>query len=315
MPLRPFIRAATALTLTLTPLAALADGPWQGNWDTSYSDLNLIQDGRLVYGEYVDRGWIIGYTNVTGDVLRGAWVHENSGRWGGLEFRLSGPASFDGSWVENRASFNFEEGTNWDGDRMTISPGYFPEGLDALITFPEEFDLSQLQQQGWFDSLPIPGSGVQPLDPIVVTTPECPVVAIPVGLNASNNPDVLANGGIADATSAPWTIYAQPPAAPLGSLDFRGDAITMRMDACLPLFGPTLASERHLIIARDVVLSRRGDGDYQGTGWFHDVAAGIQGRASFYLTDPTEGQGLASLTVSGEGGRWSESILLDYTAD
>lgn len=72
MNVRPFIRLATALTLTLTPMTALADGVWQGSWDTSYSDLNLIQDGQLVYGEYEGRGWIVGQTDASGSILRGA---------------------------------------------------------------------------------------------------------------------------------------------------------------------------------------------------------------------------------------------------
>lgn len=305
MSLKSFSRLATALTLTLLPLGAAADGPWQGNWDTSYSDLNLLQDGNLVFGEYVDRGWIIGYTDVTGTVLRGAWVHENSDRWGALEFRLTAPGVFDGSWVEDQTTFDFEDGTNWDGTRASVTPGYFPEGLDAAIVWPSEFDLAFLHRSGWFTTGQggaAPASGA------------CPNVAMNVGLSAINNPYVTPNG-ISNAATAPWAIYAQPPAAPLGSLAFTGGPATLQMDACVPLFGPTLSGPRRDVRLHSVVLSQRGDGDYQGTGWFHDLSAGIQGAASFYLTNPAVGQGLAALTITGEGGRWAESVLLDYTAD
>ncbi|WP_341862058.1 hypothetical protein [Gymnodinialimonas sp. 57CJ19] len=306
MPLPKLTALTTALTLTLAPLAALADGPWQGNWDTSYSDLNLLQDGTLVFGEYVDRGWIIGYTDVTGTVLRGAWVHENSGRWGALEFRMTAPGVFDGSWVEDQTAFDFQQGTNWDGTRASATPGYFPEGLDAVIDWPQEFDLPGLERSGWFTT-----SGNTNATPAPAN---CPNVAMNAGLSASNNPYVTASG-ISNAATAPWTIYAQPPAAPLGSLAFTGGPNTLQMNACVPLFGPTLSSQRRDIHLHSVVLSQRGDGDYQGTGWFHDFTAGIQGEANFYLTNPAEGQGLAALTVSGEDGRWAESVLLDYSAD
>lgn len=307
MPLRSLSRIATALTLVLAPMTALADGPWQGNWDTSYSDLNLLQDGNLVFGEYVDRGWIIGYTDTSGSVLRGAWVHHNSGRWGALEFRLTEPGVFDGSWVEDQTTFDFEDGTNWDGTRASITPGYFPEGLDAAIVWPSEFDLDALERSGWFNT----GRGNTTPQPSLVG---CPDVAMNVGLSAANNPYVTASG-ITNAATAPWTIYAQPPAAPLGSLAFTGGAVTLQLEACIPMFGPTLSNQRRDIRVQSVVLSQRGDGDYQGTGWFFDTAAGIQGAASFYLTNPAVGQGLAALTVTGEGGRWAESVLLDYTAD
>lgn len=307
MPLQTLTRLAAALTLTFTPMAALADGPWQGNWDTSYSDLNLIQDGNFVFGEYVDRGWVIGYTDPTGTVLRGAWVHENSSRWGALEFRLTAPGVFDGSWVEDQTSFDFEDGTNWDGERASIIPGYFPEGLDAQIVWPQEFDLAGLERIGWFNT----GQGSNGPAPVAGA---CPSVALNVGLSASNNPYVTASG-VSNAATAPWTIYAQPPAAPLGSLAFTGGPVTLQMDACIPLHGPTLAPQRRIVRLHSVVLSQRGDGDYQGTGWFHDFAAGIQGAASFYLTNPAQGQGLAALTISGENGRWAESVLLDYSAD
>lgn len=307
MPLRPFSQIITALALTVMPLTALADGPWQGNWDTSYSDLNLLQDGNFVFGEYVDRGWVIGYTDPAGTTLRGAWVHENSDRWGALEFRLTAPGVFDGSWVEDQTTFEFEDGTNWDGTRASVTPGYFPEGLDAAIVFPPEFDLAGLEQSGWFNT----GQGGGAAQPSGV---ECPTVSWNAALTASNNPYLTASG-VTNAASAPWAIYAQPPGAPLGSLAFTGGPITLQMDACIPLFGPTLSSQRRDIVLQNVVLSQRGDGDYQGNGWFTDPVAGISGQASFYLTNPAQGQGYAALTVSGEGGRWAESVLLDYFAD
>lgn len=96
---------------------------------------------------------------------------------------------------------------------------------------------------------------------------------------------------------------------------FSGGPTSLPMDACVPLHGPTLPTQRRDIRLHCVVLTQRGNGDYQLTGWFHDYAAGIQGVASFYLTNPATGQGLSALTITGEGGRWAESVLLDYTAD
>lgn len=138
---------------------------------------------------------------------------------------------------------------------------------------------------------------------------------MPVGLSAANNPHVTPNG-IADATSAPWTIYSQPAAAPLGSLSFRGDTHSLRMDACIPLFGLNFADQRRTIEITDAVMVLRGHGDFEGTGWFYEPVLCIRGPIALHLSNPAQGQGNAALTVTGEGGTgWAESVLLDYSVD
>lgn len=141
MSFRSVFTLATALTLSLASLAALADGVWEGSWDTTYLDLNLIQDGTLVYGEYEGRGWIIGITDNSGSVLRGAWVYE-SGRWGALEFRTQlGGNAFVGEWDEEMTSFAYGAGTNWSGSRQSILPTMTPE-FNGQIELPTEFDFN-----------------------------------------------------------------------------------------------------------------------------------------------------------------------------
>lgn len=319
MTLRSARLIATALTLTLAPMAASADGVWEGSWDTNYPNLNLTQDGQLVYGEYEGRGWIVGLTDVSGSILRGAWVYD-SGRWGALEFRMQpGGASFVGEWDEEVTSFPYGSGTAWTGTRLSSVPQYSAD-FNGQIEWPEQFDFSNQAVLAWLRNgqgsqlvvpvLPVPPA---PVNPATARPLQCPDVAMNVGLSASNNPFVTVSG-ITDATTAPWTIYAQPPVAPLGSLSFGGDTLNLQLDACIPVFGMENTPQRHLISISNANLLRRGDGDYEGTGWFHDPTINVQGEISLYLTDPGAGQGLAALTL-GNGGAWAESVLLDYSAD
>ena len=303
-----FKSATTALCLALAPIAALADGPWEGTWSTSYSDLRLVQEGAQVYGEYVGRGYITGWTDPSGSILRGTWVHDDTGRWGALEFRLEpGANTFQGSWVEDQTTFNFDDGTNWDGTRENGARPALPPGLaiDLQVLLPA--DAFAWSQNPFGNRTPAPAPAPAPQGV------SCPTVAL-TNLQPANNIFVTPNG-ISNAASAPWTIYAHPPAAPLGALAFVGGPITYTLDACIPLAGPSLGANRATVLIHQAVLSRRGDGDFQGVGRFHDSATGVRGDVQLFLTNPEQGQGLAALTITGLDGRWSESVLLDYMAD
>lgn len=308
MTLRFCTRIATALTLTLVPMAAVADGVWQGSWDTSYPDLNLTQEGQLVYGEYEGLGWIVGMTDASGSILRGAWVYD-SGRWGALEFRMQpGGASFVGEWDEDVTSFRYGSGTAWNGTRQTVVPMYSTD-FNSQIEWPPQFDFSNPGTRAWLENGQ--GTNVTPLAP--VTASGCPEVAYDPSLTAANNSNITRDG-ISDPTSAPWAIVTQQTGIPLGSLSFQGDLFRLQLDACIPLFGPTLGDTRRVIEISGATLTQNGTGDYEGTGQYVDHSAGMQGEISFYLTNPAYGEGIAALTV-GNGREWAESVVLDYTAD
>ncbi len=112
----------------------MADGVWQGLWDTSYPDLDLTREGQLVYGEYEGRGWILGITDAGGSVL--------CGRWGALEFRmLPGGASFVGELDEEVTSFPYSSRTFWNGMHQTIVLTY-SQDFNGQIDWPSQFDFS-----------------------------------------------------------------------------------------------------------------------------------------------------------------------------
>lgn len=67
---------------------------WSGKWNTSYGELVLKQDGKVVTGTYRDLGTISG-TIVGENELRGTFTNKNDK--GAFSFVLNGN-SFDGKW-------------------------------------------------------------------------------------------------------------------------------------------------------------------------------------------------------------------------
>lgn len=182
-----------------------------------------------------------------------------------------GGNAFVGEWDEEVTSFAYGTGTAWNGTRQTGAPVFTPE-FSSQIEWLSEFDFNDPAVLIWLNY----GGEATPITPSHTPRPAgvtCPVVVMDVGLSASNNPYVTQTG-IADATSAPWTIFGQPPAAPLGSLSFRGNARTLQLDACIPLFGLNFADQRRDIQITGAVLVADGNGDFQGNGRFYDPALG-----------------------------------------
>lgn len=113
-------RLATLAILLLLPFAALADGPWTGEWITSWRDdgdhLVLRQEGNRVTGTYPLYGGRIEAV-AEGRTLEGTWTqgHET----GRFIFVLDrGGDSFAG---------RYDEGEWWTGARSTALPA--PPGL------------------------------------------------------------------------------------------------------------------------------------------------------------------------------------------
>lgn len=76
-----------------------ADTPWQGTWATSYGPVHLHQDGRRVWGDYVNqRGVIEARTTPDGRGLRGTYLRADQ-QWGWFSFWLDADGSgWQGMW-------------------------------------------------------------------------------------------------------------------------------------------------------------------------------------------------------------------------
>ena len=87
------------LWIILAGPAALADGLWQGSWATTYGQVQLRQDGRRVWGDYVaQEGVIEARTSEDGRNLRGTYLRGDQS-WGWFHFSLAEDGtSWKGSW-------------------------------------------------------------------------------------------------------------------------------------------------------------------------------------------------------------------------
>jgi len=108
-------RLATLALLLLLPLAALANGPWTGEWITSWRDdgdhLILQQDGNRVTGSYPLYGGHIEAV-AEGRALRGTWTQGSDN--GRFIFVLDR----DGNSFTGR----YDDGEWWTGSRTTAPP-------------------------------------------------------------------------------------------------------------------------------------------------------------------------------------------------
>ena len=93
---------------------------WTGVWETTFGDLELVQEGSSVTGRYThNQGRISG--TVSGDTLKGTWSEAPSYRpsedAGGVELVMSeGCGSFRGSWRYGHYTELGMPKATWDGD-------------------------------------------------------------------------------------------------------------------------------------------------------------------------------------------------------
>ena len=78
---RAFRYSAVALLVGVSQ-AALAAGPFEGTWDTTWGEVRLQQDGQQVWGDYGSRGPIQGVVDHEGDTLRMQFKNGSRVGWG-----------------------------------------------------------------------------------------------------------------------------------------------------------------------------------------------------------------------------------------
>lgn len=118
---------------------------WTGTWSSTYGQLRLVQDGRRVYGDYANRGYLEGRTaeNDPG-MVRGTFQRKD-GKWGFFEFTLSpDPGAFKGGWTygENWESNDFptDESTAWNGTKKTDIPGPIVQAVGKRFYWATVYD-------------------------------------------------------------------------------------------------------------------------------------------------------------------------------
>lgn len=93
------------------------DGIWQGVWDTTYGPILLRQDGRRVWGDYVDaQGLIEARTTPDGTTLRGTYMRGDD-TWGWFQFTLTDADRWSGPWRWNDLPGPGD--STWDGARRS----------------------------------------------------------------------------------------------------------------------------------------------------------------------------------------------------
>jgi hypothetical protein len=122
--------------LVLLGAPASAGAAWSGNWDTTYGQLRLMQDGRRVYGDYAARGTIEGTVSEAGDELRAVFMYTD-GRWGLVRWtragnRISGLWNWSASGIPSKGA-----GTRWDGKRTSRSADRLRYAGSGRIALPE----------------------------------------------------------------------------------------------------------------------------------------------------------------------------------
>ncbi len=149
-------KLAIALVLILAPMAAQADGPWEGRWSTNWSDIHFLQQDNLVYGQYMSGGYMIGLVDPSGQMFRGTWVHRSDGTWGVIEFRMAeGGASFEGNWAMSRAFFDAEGASEWSGERLSVTPE-FSTDFEASYAWPGAYDFDDPATNTWLTGGALP---------------------------------------------------------------------------------------------------------------------------------------------------------------
>lgn len=316
------LRILFALVLGLAALPAVAQS-WQGNWDTTYGQLRLLQQGDRVFGDYAERGRIEARVSPSGSVLRGVFVYQD-GRWGLIEFRRDGDRKFEGQWSWGTAPFT--RGNRWAGTHDSETPAPL-RYADAALGWPERAEGADLDAL-----LAFTGGGAAPGDEGAPDEPErgawygsYVLAGLDAFVSLSLDVDHLAGGTTAsvhvqavvrDPAACPPEMYAAL-CETLGALSGQG-SVTLPVDGALvedetkaggaALFvAVRLDSGRHVLrIAPDrasggyfaMVVHPGGGLDWRGPvrreDHICDVAHCMQGRFDTLLTAPAELRGVFS---------------------
>ncbi|MEL6921080.1 MAG: hypothetical protein AAFO77_08645, partial [Pseudomonadota bacterium] len=105
------------MAILITTISAAATN-WNGDWNSSFGQLRLLQNGDRLYGDYQERGVIEGRISPDGRNARAVFVY-NDGRWGTIQWRIANDRiSGTWSWSQNGIA-EPKNGNSWTATRTS----------------------------------------------------------------------------------------------------------------------------------------------------------------------------------------------------
>lgn len=127
------------LSLLMILLSIPAFSQWQGTWSSSFGNLQIIQKGNKVYGDYGTLGSLTGTYNTKTRTLAGTFHNKKAKKKGKFRFKLaSNKKSFSGKWA-----WNSKLNSSWKGKKKSSkkpslkSPEYKKYNAPKVVVNPK----------------------------------------------------------------------------------------------------------------------------------------------------------------------------------
>lgn len=119
---------------------------WQGNWDSNFGELRLMQNGDRLFGDYQERGTIEGRISRDGRSARAVFVYTD-GRWGTVQWRIAND-KIAGTWHWSQNGLPDPKTNSWTATRDTVRTSRLRYASEARIAYPRRdalFDQGPVQ--------------------------------------------------------------------------------------------------------------------------------------------------------------------------
>ena len=132
--LQKFIQLIILCSLPLVITSTALAGQWDGNWDSSYGQLRLVQSGDRVFGDYAEQGTIEGKLSADGRNLRGVFIFTD-GRWGTFDWLMSGK-KFAGTWRSGDNGITTAGDQKWSAKKTSNRPSLLKFADTGTLAWP-----------------------------------------------------------------------------------------------------------------------------------------------------------------------------------
>lgn len=139
-------RAAAFAALMCSPSLS-AD--WNGDWDSTYGQLRLLQNGDRLYGDYAEIGTIEGRLGKDGRTARAYFVYHD-GRWGTVEWRIANDR-LSGHWSWSSDGLPQPKGgKSWTATRSSARTSPLKYASQTQSALPKDDAVNQDPFRPWF---------------------------------------------------------------------------------------------------------------------------------------------------------------------
>lgn len=161
----PSFVSAFVVMITMMISEALAD-TWNGDWNSSFGQLRLLQNGDRLFGDYQDRGVIEGKISPDGREARAFFIYQD-GRWGTVQWRIAGDR-LSGTWNWSTNGLPEAKGSNtWTATREAARTSPLRFADQTRSRFPADDAINQEPYLTWlrfgYPPQPSPSSGPDPV--------------------------------------------------------------------------------------------------------------------------------------------------------